>query len=99
MMLGMGGLTGGFFSGWMSNWIGLRKSMLICFLVCSVVSFILFKTNTVFSMLIYVEIAVLAFFFGLSQGVLAVYIPSFSLLAYAEPPPAFVLISEDYLLR
>ncbi len=75
MFLGMGGLTGGFLSGWLVNFAGIRKSMLICFSVCAFLSFILFKTNVVFSNIIYVEIAVLALFFGASQGVLSVYIP------------------------
>jgi len=38
-------------------------------------SCILFKTNNHFSTAIYIEIAVLALFFGISQGVLSVYIP------------------------
>ncbi len=76
MMLGMGGLTGGFLSGWLTNAIGLRKSMLLCFSVCTVMSFVLFKTNTTFSPIIYAEIIILALFFGASQGVLSVYIPN-----------------------
>jgi MFS family permease len=75
MFLGMGGLTGGFFSGWLVNLVGLRRSLIACFAVCSVVSFILFKTNSSFSSIIYVEIAVLALFFGASQGILSLYIP------------------------
>ncbi|MGN6438191.1 MAG: MFS transporter [Agriterribacter sp.] len=75
MLLGMGGLAGGFFSGWLLNAIGLRKSMLLCFSVCAVLSFVLFKTNHTFSTLIYAETALLALFFGISQGVLACYIP------------------------
>lgn len=76
MMLGFGGLTGGFLSGWLTNAIGLKRSMILCFTVCALLSFILFKTNAVFSTLIYVEIAVLALSFGASQGVLSVYIPN-----------------------
>ena len=76
MMLGLGGLTGGFLSGWLTNAIGLRKSMLLCFSVCGIMSFVLFKTNTSFSSIIYVEIVILALFFGASQGVLSVYIPN-----------------------
>src|SRR5688572_18708479 len=76
MMLGMGGLTGGFLSGWMMNAIGIRKSLSLCFTVCSILSFVLFKTNSSFSMVIYAEIIILAFFFGASQGVLSVYIPN-----------------------
>lgn len=75
MMLGMGGLAGGFLSGWLSNAIGLRNSMLLCFTACAVMSFLLFKTNDSFSPAIYAEIVVLALFFGASQGVLSVYIP------------------------
>jgi MFS family permease len=76
MMLGMGGLTGGFLSGWLINAIGARKSMLLCFIICSVLSFVLFKTNHSFSVAIYVEIILLALSFGASQGVLSVYIPA-----------------------
>ena len=49
--------------------------MLLCFSVCTVLSFLLFKTNDFFSSIIYFEIALIAFFFGASQGVLSVYIP------------------------
>jgi len=75
MCLGMGGLTGGFLSGWVVNFMGLRRSLIMSFAVCSVLSFILFKTNSSFSPMIYAEIAVLALFFGASQGVLSLYIP------------------------
>jgi MFS family permease len=75
MMLGMGGLTGGFLSGWLTNAIGAKKSLLLCFFVCAVMSLILFKTNDTFSPIIYAEIIVLSLFFGASQGVLSVYIP------------------------
>ena len=75
MCMGMGGLAGGFFSGWLVNFIGLKKSMLLCFAVCAVMSFVLFKTNSSFSPIIFAEIGVLALFFGASQGVLSAYIP------------------------
>ncbi|MHA4894331.1 MFS transporter [Pedobacter sp. PWIIR3] len=75
MCMGMGGLAGGFFSGWLVNLLGLRKSMLLCFAVCAVMAFILFKTNSNFSPAIFAEIGVLALFFGASQGVLSAYIP------------------------
>jgi MFS family permease len=76
MMLGIGGLIGGFFSGWLMNAWGLRRSLLICFLTCIVLSLILFKTNTSFSFIIYPEIVLLALSFGASQGILSVYIPN-----------------------
>ena len=75
MFMGMGGLTGGFISGWVVNLIGLRRSLILSFVVCSLLSFILFKTNRSFSNIIYIEIAILALFFGISQGVLSLYIP------------------------
>lgn len=75
MMLGMGGLAGGFLSGWVINAIGIRKAMLLCFGICAVLSVILFKTNHSFSPVIYAEIVVLALSFGASQGVLSVYVP------------------------
>ncbi len=75
MILGMGGLTGGFLSGWVVNAVGMRKAMLTCFGVCSLLSFILFRTNAGFSPVIYAEIGVLALFFGASQGILSVYVP------------------------
>ena len=75
MVLGAAGLTGGFFSGWLSNALGLRKAMMLCFAGCSIFSFLLFKLNTEFSTIVYVEIALLALFFGASQGILSAYIP------------------------
>lgn len=75
MCMGMGGLTGGFFSGWLVNLLSIRRSMVICFAVCAGMSFILFKTNTIFSTAVYIEIIILALFFGASQGVLSAYIP------------------------
>lgn len=75
MMLGMGGLTGGFLSGWLMKAVGVKNSMLVCFVACAIVSFILFKSNSSFSNAIYIEIMILALFFGASQGVLSVYIP------------------------
>jgi MFS family permease len=76
MMMGMGGLAGGFLSGWLINAVGAKRSMLLCFVVCSVLSFILFKTNSTFSNMILVEIGIISLFFGASQGVLSVYIPN-----------------------
>jgi predicted MFS family arabinose efflux permease len=76
MLMGMGGLLGGFISGWVSNALGLRRSMIICFAACSALCLVLFKTNTSFdAALVYSEIALLALFFGISQGVLSVFVP------------------------
>jgi len=75
MLMGAGGLTGGFFSGWISNGLGVRKAMMMCFSACLFLSFLLFGLNTSFSKIVYAEIALLALFFGFSQGLLSVYIP------------------------
>jgi hypothetical protein len=47
----------------------------MCFSGCFILSTLLFKFNTTFSGITIVEIASLAFMFGISQGLLAVYIP------------------------
>jgi len=75
MVMGAGGLTGGFFSGWISNALGTRKAMLVCFTACFIMSFILFRTTTAFTAITLAEIALLACMFGISQGLLSVYIP------------------------
>jgi MFS family permease len=75
MLMGAGGLTGGFVSGWVVHAIGLRRTMLLCFAICFGMSFLLFKLNHAFDGLAYIELAVMAVFFGISQGALSVYIP------------------------
>ncbi|HEX2394896.1 MAG TPA: MFS transporter [Bacteroidales bacterium] len=75
MLLGMGGLAGGFFSGWVSRALGTRKAMLLCFGGCFITAILLFKGNTEYSILILPEIAILSFLFGISQGLLGYYIP------------------------
>jgi MFS family permease len=76
MILAGSGIAGGFFSGWIVNAIGLRKTMLICFAVVFIMIFLAFKLSKDITSTTFVEIGVLAFFFGISQGALAVYIPS-----------------------
>jgi MFS family permease len=75
MMMGAGGLTGGFVSGWVAHAIGVRRTMLLCFAVCFTMAFVLFKLNHAFGVAAYAEVALLAVFFGISQGALSVYIP------------------------
>lgn len=75
MLLGAGGLTGGFLSGWVANALGTRKAMLVCFSGCFIFSFLLFKGNNTFTTVTLIEIALLALMFGISQGLLSVYIP------------------------
>ncbi|MDP4264792.1 MAG: MFS transporter [Bacteroidota bacterium] len=76
MLLAAGGIAGSFFSGWIVNAIGLVKTMLICFAACFIMTFVVFKLNNNVTVITFSEMAVLAFFFGISQGALAVYIPA-----------------------
>jgi MFS family permease len=66
---------GGFASGWIMHALGVRRTMLLCFSVCFVMAFLLFKGNHAFTGIAYPETAVLALFFGISQGALSAYIP------------------------
>lgn len=75
MVLAISGLTGSMISGWIANAIGLRKTMIMCFALCFVMTFVVFKLNTSVSATTFIEMGVLAFFFGISQGALSVYIP------------------------
>ena len=76
MILAISGLCGSIVSGWVANAIGLRKTMMVCFAASFVMTFLVFKMNTSVSMATFVEMGILAFFFGISQGALSVYIPS-----------------------
>jgi MFS family permease len=76
MILAGGGIAGSFFSGWIVNAIGLRKTMLMCFAGCFIMTFVVFKLNSDVTALTFAEMAGLVFFFGISQGALAVYIPA-----------------------
>lgn len=76
MLFAIGGLSGGFISGWISNYWGMKKIMLICFGGCFALSVVLFKFNLTLTIFSYIEMALTAVFFGLSQGVLNAYIPA-----------------------
>lgn len=75
MLLGAGGLAGGFASGWVSNALGTRRAMMVCFAGCIIISGLLFGLNASFSNIIFVELGLLSFFFGISQGLLSIYVP------------------------
>ena len=77
MILATSGLSGSIISGWIFNAIGLRKTMMLCFAVSFIMPFIVFKLNTSVAAATFTEMGLLAFFFGLSQGGLSVYISSF----------------------
>ena len=75
MILAISGLGGSIVSGWIANAIGLRKTMMMCFAACFIMTFVVFKLNNAVSSSTFIEMGILAFFFGISQGALSVYIP------------------------
>lgn len=75
MLLGGGGIVGGAFSGFLSNGLGRRRTLLIAFAGAFAASMLLFQTNSAFSAVVFAETALLALFFGISQGTLTGYIP------------------------
>jgi MFS family permease len=75
MLFAVGGLLGGVVSGWLIKIVGLRNIMLLCFGGAFVFSIILFKFTTELTLFTYLNMAVIALFFGTSQGVLNAYIP------------------------
>jgi MFS family permease len=75
MLMGGGGLLGGFISGWVVNKIGLKKTLLVCFGACFILAFLLFKLTTALTPVVYFQIAFITIFFGMSQGALSMYIP------------------------
>jgi MFS family permease len=76
MILALSGLVGSMFSVWIVNMIGMRKTMMLCFIVCFIMTAVVFKLNTSVTDTTFIEMGILAFFFGISQGGLSVYIPS-----------------------
>jgi MFS family permease len=75
MLMGGGGLLGGFISGWVVHALGLKRTLLICFGASFLLSFVLFKLTTTLSAAAYFQIAFITIFFGMSQGALSMYIP------------------------
>ena len=76
MLLGMGGIAGGSFSGFLMRALGSRKTLMLTLAGLIVTCGVLFLTNSRFSPIVYVEMAVLSMFFGISQGALSSYIPA-----------------------
>ncbi|MBL7698097.1 MAG: MFS transporter [Chitinophagaceae bacterium] len=75
MILAFSGLLGSVASGWIANALGQRNTLIMCFAMCFIMVFVVFKLNTSITSATFAEMFVMAFFFGISQGVLAVYIP------------------------
>ncbi|MDP4148272.1 MAG: MFS transporter [Bacteroidota bacterium] len=75
MLMGTGGLAGGFVSGWIVNAINVKRTLLACFGICFVLSFLLFKVSDRLTPAVFLQIGIISIFFGVSQGALSVYIP------------------------
>ena len=69
MILAVAGLTGSIISGWVANAIGLRKTMMMCFAVCFIMVFVVFKLNTIclIGYAFFIEMGALALFFGINR--------------------------------
>lgn len=76
MLLGCGGIAGGICSGWLARLTLIRNSLFLCFVICSIMAFLLFTTHEAISLRLYTEILLLALSFGVSQGLLTLYIPA-----------------------
>jgi MFS family permease len=76
MILSLSGLIGSIVSGWVVNKVGMSKTMMMCFGMSFIMVTVVFKFNTAITYVTLVEMSILAFFFGISQGALSVYIPS-----------------------
>jgi len=75
MLMGGGGLVGGFFSGWIVNAFTVKRTLVVFFTISFILSFFLFRLSSHLSFIVYLQIGILSFFFGVSQGALSVYIP------------------------
>lgn len=75
MLFAIGGLLGGFISGWVGNLVGIKRALVFCFVAVFLFSFMLFKLSNTLSIVSYLQMAGIAVFFGMSQGLLNVYIP------------------------
>jgi MFS family permease len=71
MLMGCGGLMGGFISGWVVHALGLKRTLLICFGASFILAFILFRLTTTLSLSAYLQIAFITIFLGMSQGALS----------------------------
>lgn len=76
MLLGIGGIIGGMLSGILIGRLGSRTTLLLTFAGCAGGCALLFLSNRQFSPVIYAETALVALFFGISQGALSSIIPA-----------------------
>ena len=74
-LLGVGGMAGSIVSGWLAKAFSSKLVQAICFVVCFILSWWMFKTIHNMSDAVYVGSGLLGLFFGISQGVLNILIP------------------------
>lgn len=75
IVLALAGLVGSIVSGWIANAIGVRNTLIMCFVMCFVMVFAVFRLNDSVTIATFIQMGVMSFFFGISQGALAVFIP------------------------
>ncbi len=77
MLLGAGGLTGGFISGLISNKLGVRRAMMLCFgwMHLSFQRCLFGSNRSLLASNLSRSSLLLSLFFGISQGLLSIYIP------------------------
>ena len=74
-LLGVGGMAGSIVSGWLAKAFGSKLVQGICYIVCFLLSWWMFRTIKELSDAVFIGSALLGFFFGISQGVLNILIP------------------------
>ncbi len=75
MLLGLGGLFGGVISGWLANTFSAWRVQALCFIICILLTLLLFKLNVTYSVWVLIGSGLLGLTFGVSQGALNAFIP------------------------
>ncbi len=73
--LGLGGIVGSLLSGPLAMRIGRVRTIVVCYVGAIIASLPLYTTDVPSATMMTVSIAVLAIFFGMAQGLMALYIP------------------------
>jgi len=76
MIMGTGAIMGGSFAGHLIKKWGIQMTLMFIFAGCFLSCLLLFITNSSFSKIVFIEVALVAIFFGLSQSALSSFIPS-----------------------
>ncbi len=76
MALGIGGIVGSVISGVVTKLLGLTKGIVLCYVGAITLSFCLYGITSISQDFFLAGVFALTIFFGLSQGLMATYIPS-----------------------